>query len=160
MPIWAKGNHVFTVSTESNEFTNGTTSRLMQPTFAETGGDVDWFPFQPGIVRAANMYVGTNTSGDDIDFDFRHLVWDGDKSYSTVYTTLFTIPAGETGYFCSDESLVSETLRSWASRDQIGFRLIRDSSGGVLNGLTFGCCLEITEEYMLDNDFPPNLSTS
>ena len=159
MPVWARGNQCFTVTTNKYDFIGGTTLKMPIAFVNEPSSLGDWMVWQPGVIRGFNMYVGTNTASQDIDVQFRKLAWDGDTGYTTTHFTLFTILAGETGYFCASPVGDAADLasRSWASRDQISIRLRRDFGGGAMEKITWGCCLEITEEALVDNDGPPNL---
>ncbi len=162
MPVWVKGNQCFMVSTTKYDlgaipgrFDITFNPTLLKPAAQSTLSLI----FQPGVVRGFNMYVGENTLNKDVTLSLRHGKWDGDALHPITTTVLFTIPAGESGYFCMNPSLIVESVRTWQARDEIQFKLERvgSPSTGNCRFLTFGVCYEITEEYMLDNDFPPNL---
>ena len=101
----AKGNLVFMASNES--LIVSVEEKNIQPQLTWIGsGDAYTTMGQPGILRGFNMYVGTSlTTGNNIvTATFQVNVWDGDKDYTERTVTLFTILAGETGYFCFDEA--------------------------------------------------------
>ena len=164
MPIWVKGNQCFMITTTAYDV--GATvnpqinDAVIPNTLVNTNGTTNFRTpiFQPGVVRGFNMYVGTNTSSVDVTLSLKHGKWNGGTGHPITTTILFTIPAGETGYFCMDPSVIAESDRTWAARDEIQFEIKQPQpASGNCEKLTFGVCYEITEEYMLDNNFPPNL---
>ena len=161
MPVWVKGNQCFMTSTTA--FNVGDSSgafKVFNPTLVPaTSTPPLSLIWQPGVIRGFNMYVGANTVNKDVTLSLLHGKWNGGTGHPITETVLITIPVGETGYFCMDPNIISEAVRTWKSRDEIQFKLIRVGTpvSGNFQNLTLGVCYEITEEYMLDNDYPPNL---
>ncbi len=112
--------------------------------------------FQPGKLMGWIMYIGQNSSSQDIDFTIAKRTYDsGTKLLGSFVPKSIppVIPSGFTGYICMDPALAPEADRSWQARDMIEFSLRRPSTGGTLNDVTFAFMYEITREYILDNDF-------
>ncbi len=163
MPVWVRGNQCFMITTTAYDIGSSVNPQIedvvITNTLVNSGTSVLVRTpiFQPGVIRGFNMYVGTNTSNKDATLSLLHGKWNGGTGHPITTTVLFTIPAGETGYFCMDPSLIAESVRTWKARDEIQYEFLADNPTGNIEKLTFGVCYEITEEYMLDNDFPPNL---
>lgn len=160
MPDWVKGN--FCWMNTSRRYELGTSTKVRR--YGINGQVVNQgisqlltqFMFQPGIVRGLNMYVGLNTSVADIDISFIKEVYTSPTSYgSEIDHVLFTIPSGETGYFCAKPILTNDAgvdlaNRSWARWDKAGIKIERSTIGLLFLQITLGVCLEITEEELTD----------
>jgi hypothetical protein len=154
MPDWVLGNNVFTLATDKWSPKQNQTIRQFPPTLS--GGNpsalfhVMW---QSGVVKGMNVYVDANTSSTDVDLQFYRGVYDGIGANPYTATTLLTVPAGETGYFCMDENDLTRAQRTWVKRDYLSFRWRRDLTQGGLSNITYAVCLEYIEEYLLTNDW-------
>lgn len=158
MPKWVKGNQCFMASTTAWNFPQSTSFQFLPVTLVDdSAADTNIIMWQPGVLRALNIYVGENSTAGDINVEFHHSTFSGSVSFSLDVVSLYTILSGETGYFCFDESNISESSRTWGARDKIQIKLDRiNSNANTVSKMTFGTCLEIKEEYLLDNDYPPN----
>jgi hypothetical protein len=111
------------------------------------------YAHQQGRVKAANMHVGKNASGNDTVISFTRRVWNSGTNTWNIQADveLFRFAAGETGYKCSSLS-ESDTTTAWLKKDVVGFRIERVGPlfTGDFTQITFGICLEITEEERFD----------
>ncbi len=160
MPVWVKGNQCFMITTTAYDVGDPFFDHFIPNTLVnQNPKGKTTLIWQPGVIRGFNMYVGENTSDKDVEIRLIHGKWDGGSLHPETTTVLFTIPAGVSGDFCMKPSLIAESIRTFAARDEIRFQI--EFVGGTATGdcryLTWGVCYEITEEMMLDNDWPPNL---
>ena len=158
MPTWVRGNDVF-IGAHSGIalFVGNFTERVPLNLDEESPSDPLNFMVQPGVLRGWNMFVGTNTSTTDIDINFAKEVYDGGTGYAAeTEFTMFTVPAGELGYFCAPKITTELADRSWARWDKVGVIMRRSAATGSFIRLTFACLLENIEETLLDTQQPPN----
>ena len=158
MPDWVTGNQVYISSNQQFRIVAGDlVTRTAMLLTEEATSEPANFMFLPGILRGFNVFVGTNTSSADLDINFGKQVYNGVAGHaSETEFTLFTIPAGVTGNFCAPKITTELADRSWARWDLCAIVLRRTGSGGELIRWTAACCLEITEETLLDTQQPPN----
>jgi hypothetical protein len=157
MPTWVKGNHAWITSSKRFDLLGGTNEYVFigfEPRTPETF----WTIPQPGRLQGYNVYVGQN-SGDDTTIKLSRKIYNEDTNGygGEIKTDLLVIPAGETGYFCMDPSSVSIASRTWARNDKLRISMERPTSSNSITNLTLGIMIEIIEEYLFDNDYPPNL---
>ena len=91
-----------------------------------------------------------------LNFRFGRRTYDSvtNRLGSVVWTNCGpVIPAGTTGYFCMDPALTPEANRNWLARDEISLQFESSGNFGILRDTTVAVMYEITEEFILDNDF-------
>lgn len=158
MPEWVKGNHCWMFASQAWDVDAAETEHFFGINGnVQSASILGQFMAQPGVLRGFNVYVGLNTSGCDIDVKFFRYIFTAPTTYSARQEfTLFTIPAGGTGYFCAPKITTELASRSWARFDRVGIMSDRACDFGIARNWTVGCCLEITEEELLDTQNPPN----
>ena len=151
MPVFAKGNQCVMGSFQKIDMV-GETNWYLGLTLGRDSvfaGAARSNPLQVGKLKALNVHVNTNTSAEDIKYSFSHRNWNGAGWDSATDFLILTIPAGETGYFCTNLS-ESQTDTAWNPRDYVAVRQNRSSSVGSYKDLTIGMCFEITETTLSD----------
>ncbi len=156
MPVWVRGNQVYTQST--NDWRLGLTSQFKRHSIflGDADGVTTQLMMQPGVLRGLNVFISRNSSGVDLDINFAREVYDGNLGWAAeTEFTLFTIPAGEIGHFCAPRITSELADRSWARWDRCSI-FQRRTGSGIIDHWTIAVLVEITEELLLDTTFPPN----
>lgn len=151
MANWVKCNQATQGSSTEWDFTTGNIRYISltlsnSTNFGATGSTT---VMQNGKLKAFNLHVGTNTSSTDLLVRFSKSVWSGSGWSGEQLYLLFTVPAGETGYFCSSLT-ENQTDAIWSPRDRVSIRLQRSSGTGNIQNLTCGLCVEVTETGLTD----------
>jgi len=157
MANFVKGNYCWQTSSEETDMPDGSTfDRYMNMNLlrvSNTSSAASTYAHQQGRLKALNMHIVKNTSLTETTARFTRRVWNsGTNSWNNQSDiTLITIPAGESGYFCSSLS-EADTTCAWLKKDIVGLRFNRVGPGltGDVTGITTGICLELTEEERLD----------
>ncbi len=160
MPIFVKGNQCVMASWQTVEMLNGGSSlRYISFPLGIAGSftrNSMSMPMQAGRLKAVNVHVNTNTSDADVTYHFSKDVWNGAGWDARTDFLLFTVPAGEEGFFCSTLS-ETQTDTAWNPRDLVGVRQNRSTPNtGDYKDLTIGMCFEITETALVDTAGSPN----
>lgn len=155
MPNWVLGNNVFTSTTDRWLLNTGATSKIFPINLTQSPAGADDFDimWQSGVIKGFNVYVNANASTTDMAVQMYRGVYDGDVSHPITATTLLTIPAGESGYFCMDETTLTRAQRTWVKRDTMAIRFLRTGTIGGFSKITYAVCVEMTEEFLEDNDY-------